>query len=345
MALGSARRGGPPLHAGHSAGDALALADLEVPIELFWWPSPLGGVPHERLARHGAVECPKALIQARNARQAIEIVRARPDWSPFAEIALDAEAVLAYEKSVPLPGPAVRLLDHSALLIFKDGKSLRWVHEVLAIREAAEYYGELGLPENSGCSRSTPERLTARFCTPRTPPRRTPLRCLISTRVMWWRCISSPVTTATSTTTASPTPCTFRGWIAHLPAALQVFPPPEASSTCSASASTMITSAKGEPARLGKIKELRFRTLNTLRLPRKATRSCGPWLPSIRVGWNVRLSEDLDYLQDRLLARRRRTLASTAGSRRPSKGKKTTLMPRFRALVRKVGLTSPRARA
>ncbi|MEZ4465736.1 MAG: hypothetical protein R3F43_15010 [bacterium] len=42
-------------------------------------------------------------------------------------------------------------MDHSILLFFKDGKSLRYVHEVLAIRsrDAAERFGEIGLPDRA----------------------------------------------------------------------------------------------------------------------------------------------------------------------------------------------------
>lgn len=83
------------------------------------------------------------------AREALTVVAAWPEWSAFAPLQLDTEAAIAaYEATVPLPGPAVRVLDHSALLYFQDGTRLRWVHEVINIRsrEAAEVYGELTLP-------------------------------------------------------------------------------------------------------------------------------------------------------------------------------------------------------
>ena len=83
------------------------------------------------------------------AREALTVVAAWPEWSVFESLRIETEDVIAeYEGTVPLPGPAVRVLDHSALLYFGDGTRLRWVHEVIAVRsrEAAEVYGELSLP-------------------------------------------------------------------------------------------------------------------------------------------------------------------------------------------------------
>jgi len=95
----------------------------------------------------------KAYIDADpTAREALRFAATYPEWSPFATLRLDTEAAIeAYEAESPMKGPAVRVLDHSALLFLGGDESLRWVHEVLAIRsrEAAENYGELGLPADA----------------------------------------------------------------------------------------------------------------------------------------------------------------------------------------------------
>jgi hypothetical protein len=82
-------------------------------------------------------------------REALRLAAAHPEWSPFASLRLDTEAAIgAYESGPPMRGSAVRVLDHSALLFLGGDESVRWIHEILAIRsrEAAESFGELGLP-------------------------------------------------------------------------------------------------------------------------------------------------------------------------------------------------------
>ena len=92
-----------------------------------------------------------------NAREAREWMLAHPEASPFGEVMLDTEAIIAAytADAAATPeryaGPAVRVLDHDATIYFDDGRRLRWVHEILAIRtrEAAESYGEVHLPEGA----------------------------------------------------------------------------------------------------------------------------------------------------------------------------------------------------
>ena len=81
--------------------------------------------------------------------EALDLLATWPEWSAFADLSLDTEAAIAaFREQAPQPGPAVRVLDHSALIYFANGRRLRWVHEILAIRsrDAAEVYGELSLP-------------------------------------------------------------------------------------------------------------------------------------------------------------------------------------------------------
>ncbi|MFN3199753.1 MAG: tetratricopeptide repeat protein [Bradymonadia bacterium] len=346
VALGRLEEAARLYKAGSSAGDALALADLEVPIELSGGPYPSAVFPPSDWPDTALSNALKALIQAHpKARQAIEIVRARPDWSPFAEIALDTEAVIAaYEKSVPLPGPAVRLLDHSALLIFKDGKSLRWVHEVLAIRsrEAAEYYGELGLPEGSELLSLYTRKADGQILYAEdTPEKDTTSLPDLDEGDYVVAVYLEPGDNGYIYNHGFLTPrMYFQG--VDMPIFLQrfeVFPPTGGKFDVQRlGLDDDHLGPKGEPARLGKIKGLRFEALNTLRLPQEGNEvPAGLWLPSIRVGWNVKLSEDLDYLRDRLLARRRRTLAFDSWVKAALEAQEDDgFMPRFRALVRKV---------
>ena len=83
------------------------------------------------------------------AREALRFAATHPEWSAFATLRLDTDTAIAgYEAETPMKGSAVRVLDHSALIFLGGDESLRWVHEILAIRsrEAAENFGELGLP-------------------------------------------------------------------------------------------------------------------------------------------------------------------------------------------------------
>ena len=83
---------------------------------------------------------------------ALEVAAAWPEAAPYGPRLLGPEAAIAaYEATVPLAGPAVRVLDHSILMFMADGHSLRHVNEVLAIRsrEAAETYGEITLPSRA----------------------------------------------------------------------------------------------------------------------------------------------------------------------------------------------------
>ena len=91
------------------------------------------------------------------ARESRELLLAEPHRHFFAPLLLDTDtAIAAYEAdAVAHPetydGPAVRVLDHGATVYFPNGRRLRWVHEILAIRtrEAAENFGEVNLPEGA----------------------------------------------------------------------------------------------------------------------------------------------------------------------------------------------------
>ncbi len=94
----------------------------------------------------------KVVSKAPTRAEALDLIATQPQWSPFAGLTFVTEQLItAFEAEGWLPKEDVRLLDHSALLYFKDGKSLRWVHEVLAVRsrDAADRFGEISLPTDS----------------------------------------------------------------------------------------------------------------------------------------------------------------------------------------------------
>ena len=302
---------------GKAAEDALALADLRA--------AAVPGIDPNLSAVFPAADDPdtdlsvalKALVMKHpRAREAIEIVRARPAWSPFAEIAVDTEATIrAYEAEVPLPGPAVRVLDHSALLIFKDGKSLRWVHEILGIRsrEAAESFGELSLPEGAELlSLYTRKADGRRLYAEETPEKETISLPDLDEGDYVVAIYMEPGDNGYIYNHGFLTPRVyFRG--VDMPIYQQrfeVFPFGGAEEDVQRLGLGDDKGPAPRPTRLGARKGLRFDAEKTLLLPPEGLEvPAGLWLPSVRVGRKVSLKEDLDYLRDRLLARRRRTVA------------------------------------
>lgn len=254
----------------------------------------------------------RALVAAHpTAREALITVAARPETSPFDPLRLDTDAVIAaYEATVPLPGPAVRVLDHSALLYFRDGQRLRWVHEVLAIRsrEAAEVYGELTLPGS--------DVIPVALYTRKADGRR-----LYAVEEPAKDALSLPDLEVGDYVVAvylEPgdngylydsgflTPRVyFRG--VDMPIyrqRLEVFAPdataPDHQRLLGAPAPT--------PATLGDRAGLRFDATSTPVLPpEQEPVPPGLWLASIRSGRGVSLRDDLEYYRDRVLAHRRRT--------------------------------------
>lgn len=129
----------------------------------------LGGVEEAEASLMGADlrgarvdEALTAWAQAHpDSEAALDLVAARLSASPFEGLALDSEAaILAFERCVAAKeaacagsaaAPVTRVLDHAAQIHLHHGRRLRWVHEILYIssREAAETYGEIGLPEGA----------------------------------------------------------------------------------------------------------------------------------------------------------------------------------------------------
>lgn len=254
----------------------------------------------------------RALVAAHpTAREALITIAADPQTSPFAPLHLDTDAVItAYEATVPLPGPAVRVLDHSALLYFQDGQRLRWVHEVLAIRsrEAAEVYGELTLPGS--------DVIPVALYTRKADGRRLyaveePAKDALSlpdlevgdyvvavylepgdngylydsgflTPRVYFRGVDMPI---------------YRQRLdVYAPDAT----PPDHQALLGAPAPTPVT--------LGDRAGLRFDATATPVLPpEQEPVPPGLWLDSVRSGRGVALRDDLDYYRDRVLAHRRRT--------------------------------------
>ncbi len=261
----------------------------------------------------GALEAAMRRLMADHptAREALTVLAAWPEWSLFADVRRQTEAVIGtWEDSVPLPGPAVRVLDHSALVYFADGTRLRWVHEVLAIRsrEAAEEFGELSLPGD--------EVVPIAIYTRKADGRR-----LYAEEVPEKESLSLPDLADGDYVVAvylEPgdngylydagylTPRVyFRG--VDMPIFDQRFEvyspddtPPDHQRLEGAPAPMPVTLA----GRAG----LRFDARGVpVRTPESDPVPAGLWLPSIRAGRNVKLEEDLAYYRDRVLALRRRT--------------------------------------
>ncbi|MEZ4469203.1 MAG: hypothetical protein R3F60_00055 [bacterium] len=242
--------------------------------------------------------------------EALELIATEPAWSGLADRFIDTEdAISAFEAQPPQSGPAVRVVDHSILLFFKDGKSLRYVHEVLAIRsrDAAERFGEIGLPDR------------ARLITLGT--RKDDGRWLPGEEVAEKETITLPDLASGDYVVARYLEPADNGYLydsgylsprvffrgVDLPIFHQRFEvyspddvPPLAHGLAGAPAPT--------PVKLGERAGLRFDVQRVALLPPEDdTPPAALWLPSTRAGRDVVLADDLAYLRDRALARRRRT--------------------------------------
>jgi tetratricopeptide (TPR) repeat protein len=308
------------LRKGPSTDDALAAVDLAMLAE-----------PSELASLDGLV------AKTPTASAALTLMAARPAQSPFAPLLIDTEAAIAaYEATVPQPGPAVRVLDHSALLFFADGHSLRWVHEVLAIRsrEAAETYGEIGLP--------TDTRMVALYT------RKADGRRLFGEDVPEKDSITLPELASGDYVVASylePGDNGYlydRGYLSRrvffkgvdLPIFHQRFEvfspdatPPDVQRLAGAPKPTSV--------KLGARAGWRFEARSVPLISAEPDApSAALWLPSVRTGHNVTLGDDLAYLRDRVLSRRRRTARFEAWAR--AAAGEGALVARVRRLSRAV---------
>ncbi|MGK0360678.1 MAG: hypothetical protein ACI9U2_002991 [Bradymonadia bacterium] len=251
------------------------------------------------------------------ATPALELVVAHPELSPFASLVLDSEAAItAWQATVPQSGPAVRVLDHSASIYFKDGKSLRWVHEVLAVRsrDAAERFGEIGLPEDV--------RLVALYT------RKFDGRRIFAEQVPEKETITLPDLETGDFVVAMYLDTGDNGYLydsgfltprvffqgTDLPAFHQRFEvyadtPPTVHRLAGAPMPTRVG--------LGEKHGVRMESRAVALLPPEGDAPPVPlWLPSARAGHAVVLSDDLAYLRDRVLKQRRRTPAFDAWAER-----------------------------
>ncbi|MCA9543882.1 MAG: hypothetical protein KC613_05810, partial [Myxococcales bacterium] len=240
---------------------------------------------------------------------------AEPALAEFAPLVLDTEAAIAaFKAQVPLPGPAVRVLDHSVLLYGADGKRLRWVHEVLAIRsrDAAETYGEIGLPQGT--------RIVALYT------RKADGRIRHGEEVPEKDSITLPELEAGDFVVAQYLEPGDNGYLydkgfltprvffqgVDLPIHRQRFEvygpddtPPDIQVLAGAPEPT--------PVRLGERAGWRVEVRKVdQEVQEPDLPPAARWLPSARAGRKVSLADDLAYLRDRALARRRKTLAFEA---------------------------------
>ncbi len=243
-------------------------------------------------------------------REGIELVAAWPEWSPFATLALDTEQVIAaFESEPPLPGPAVRVLEHTAILYYADGRSLRRVHEILAIRsrEAAETFGEIGLPDGVRTVALYTRKADGRLLYAEESPEKETVsmpdlaagdyvvavylkggdngylydRGFLTPRI-WFRSTELPI---------------FRQ-------RFEVFSPDDKPPVVQTLAGAPAPSAITLAGRAG----LRFDVRQVALFAREPDPAPAThWLPSVRAGRGTTLADDLDYVRDRTLFRRRRT--------------------------------------
>ncbi|MCA9541728.1 MAG: hypothetical protein KC620_22680, partial [Myxococcales bacterium] len=252
------------------------------------------------------------------AHEALVFIGARPEWSPFAAFALDSEAAIAaYEATVPLPGPAVRVLDHSASLYFADGTSLRWVHEILAVRsrEAAETYGELALPDQvQPLAVYTRKADGRRLFAEETPEKETLSLPDLDDGDYVVAIYLEPGDNGYLYDSGFLTPrAYFRG--VDLPIfhqRLEVIGPDDTPPDHQ----RVHGAPPAEPIALDGRAGVRFEAHGVPLWPPEADSvPAGLWLPSARVGRRVSLRDDVDYYRDRVLARRRRTARFDAWAR------------------------------
>lgn len=253
------------------------------------------------------------VAQHPTATPALELVVAHPELSPFASLVLDSEsAITTWQATVPQSGPAVRVLDHSASIYFKDGKSLRWVHEVLAVRsrDAAERFGEIGLPEDV--------RLVALYT------RKFDGRRIFAEEVPEKETITLPDLETGDFVVAMYLDTGDNGYLydsgfltprvffqgTDLPAFHQRF---EVYADTPPTVHRLAGAPKPTRVRLGEKHGIRMESRAVPLLPPESDAPPAPlWLPSARAGHAVVLSDDLAYLRDRVLKQRRRTPAFDA---------------------------------
>lgn len=295
--------------------------------------------PAEGPEARGATEATlQALVQRfPTEHQALELAAAEPTRLGFGHLIEDSEAAIAaYRAERPQSGPAVRVLDHTALLFFPNSKSLRWVHEILAIRsrEAAEEYGEIGLPDGA--------RLVALYT------RKEDGRRLFAEEVAEKDTLTLPDLESGDFVVASYLEPGDNGYLyesgylsprvffrgVDLPIFRQRFEvfgldavPP--------TAQILLGAPTPEPIKLNDRAGLRFEAKRVPLLPPEGdTPAPGLWLPSVRVGHDVVLADDLAWLRDRVLNKRRRTLRfDTWAARTAGKG---AISQRMRRLARAV---------
>lgn len=256
----------------------------------------------------------KALAKAHpTASPVLELFVAQPELSPFAPLVLDTEAAIAaWEKQPPQSGPAVRVLDHSASIYYPSGKSLRWVHEVIAVRsrDAAERFGEIGLPGDV--------RLVALYT------RKFDGRRLFAEEVAEKESVTLPDLESGDFVVAAYLETGDNGYLydsgfltrrvffrgVDLPIFHQRFevygPKRPTVHRLSGAPAPVEVELAGRPGV----------RIDTHRVPLMPPVTDPPpaalWLPSARAGDAVVLADDLDYLRDRVLKRRRRTAAFDA---------------------------------
>lgn len=244
---------------------------------------------------------------------ALELMVAHPQLSPFASLVLDSEAAITrWQATDPQPGPAVRVLDHSAMIFTVNGKSLRWVHEVLAIRsrDAAERFGEIGLPEDV--------RLVALYT------RKQDGRRLYAEEVPEKETITLPDLSTGDFVVAQYLDTGDNGYLYNsgfltprvyfqgvdLPAFFQRF---EVYAKDRPTVHRLAGAPTPKAVQLGDRKGIRMQTGPVPLLTAEADTPPAPlWLPSARAGHAVVLTDDLAYLRDRVLKVRRRTPAFDA---------------------------------
>ena len=264
------------------------------------------------------------------ARETVRLLSAFPELSPVAALEVDETALIgAYRAVADEPryeASAVRVVDHSTTLYYPNGDRLRFSHEVIALRtrEAVEALGELTLPEDALAVEVYTRKPDGRIFHAEDSPEKASLSLpgLEVGDFIVARYLETGDNGYLYDTGLLTPRIFFRS--DTLPTFLQrteILSDPSRPMEVQ----LLLGASQGQSISLGELRGLRFEVHQVGAVPAEPDGlPPGLLLPSVRLGFGVRLEEDLAFVRDRLLGRRGRSAlfdawaVEVAGSGQPS---------------------------